>query len=265
MKEIILSKLKEIEKEYQVKILYAVESGSRAWGFPSKDSDYDVRFIYIHQPQWYLSIDPQGIGAKRDVIEVPINDLLDISGWEITKALRLFRKSNPPLLEWLRSNIVYDQQYSFIDNVLLLESEVFYPNSSVYHYLNMAKTNYREYLQGSEVKIKKYFYVLRPILACKWIETNNTVPPIDFQELLNAIISEGPLKTEIEQLLKRKMVGDELNMEPRIESINEYLDKEIEHIEAYCKNLHVKVDDPTQKLDALFRSTLQEVWGSKTE
>lgn len=109
MKEIIISKLKEIENEYQVKILYAVESGSRAWGFPSKDSDYDVRFIYIHQPQWYLSIDPQGIGAKRDVIEVPINDLLDISGWEITKALRLFRKSNPPLLEWLRSNIIYDQ------------------------------------------------------------------------------------------------------------------------------------------------------------
>ncbi|MEB2299510.1 nucleotidyltransferase domain-containing protein [Lysinibacillus xylanilyticus] len=261
MKEIILSKLKEIESEYQVKILYAVESGSRAWGFPSKDSDYDVRFIYIHQPRWYLSIDPQGIGAKRDVIEVPINDLLDISGWEITKALRLFRKSNPPLLEWLRSNIVYDQQYSFIDNVRLLEREVFYPNACLYHYLNMAKNNYREYLQSSEVKIKKYFYVLRPVLACKWIEKNNTVPPIDFQELLNAIISEGPLKTEIQQLLQRKMAGDELNLEPRIERINEYLDKEIEHIETYCKNPHVKMDDPSQKLDALFRSTLQEVWG----
>jgi len=261
MKEMILNKLKEIEKEYQIKILYAVESGSRAWGFPSKDSDYDVRFIYIHQPQWYLSIDPQGIGAKRDVIEMPINDLLDISGWEITKALRLFRKSNPPLLEWLRSNIVYDQQYSFIDNVRLLENEVFYPNASLYHYLNMAKNNYREYLQSSEVKIKKYFYVLRPVLACKWIEKKQTVPPIDFQELLNEIIPEGSLKTEIQQLLKRKIAGEELNMEPKIDSINEYLDKELKHIETYCKNLNIKVDDPTQKLDALFRSTLQEVWG----
>lgn len=93
------------------------------------------------------------------------------------------------------------------------------------------------------------------------IEQKNTVPPIDFQELLNEVISEGPLKTEIQQLLQRKMAGDELNMEPRIESINEYLDKEILHIEAYCKNLYVKVDDPTQKLDALFRKTLQEVWG----
>lgn len=88
------------------------------------------------------------------------------------------------------------------------------------------------------------------------IEQKNTVPPIDFQELLNQVISEGPLKTEIQQLLQRKMAGDELNMEPRIESINEYLDKKILHIEAYCKNLYVKVDDPTQKLDALFRRTL---------
>lgn len=107
MNEIIQQKLVEIEEKYKVKILYAVESGSRAWGFPSKDSDYDVRFIYIHSAEWYLSIDPQEIGAKRGVIEEPIDELLDISGWEITKALRLFRKNNPPLLEWLRSNIVY--------------------------------------------------------------------------------------------------------------------------------------------------------------
>ena len=92
MEGIIQKKLLEIEEKFNVKILYAVESGSRAWGFPSKDSDYDVRFIYIHPPEWYLSIDQQGIGEKRDVIEEPINDLLDISGWEITKTLRLFRK-----------------------------------------------------------------------------------------------------------------------------------------------------------------------------
>ncbi|MGE7675454.1 DNA polymerase beta superfamily protein [Lysinibacillus sp. NPDC094403] len=104
--------------------------------------------------------------------------------------------------------------------------------------------------------LKATFYVLRPVLACKWIEKNITVPPIDFQELLNEIIFDDPLKTEIQQLLQRKMAGEELNMEPRIEIINEYLENEIKHIEAYCKNLHVKVDDSTQKLDALFRSTL---------
>src|SRR5690606_31437707 len=160
------------------------------------DSDYDVRFIYIHQPDWYLSIDQQGIGAKRDVIEMPINDLLDISGWEITKTLRLFRKSNPPLLEWLRSEIIYFQKCSFIDKLRSLEAEIVYTNASLYHYLNMAKNNYREYLQGSEVKIKKYFYVLRPVLACKWIEKYKMVPPINFHELLQKMIPDSELKNE---------------------------------------------------------------------
>ena len=96
MRETILKALKKIEEDYNVKVLYACESGSRAWGFPSKDSDYDVRFIYVHRPEHYLSIDPIGVGNKRDVIEVPINDLLDVSGWDLTKAAKLFRKSNPP-------------------------------------------------------------------------------------------------------------------------------------------------------------------------
>jgi predicted nucleotidyltransferase len=261
MRELIRNKLIEIEENFQVKILYAVESGSRAWGFPSKDSDFDVRFIYIHQPDWYLSIDPQGIGTKRDVIEMPINDLLDISGWEITKALRLFRKSNPPLLEWMRSNMIYYQEYSFIDKLRELETEVFYPNASMYHYLNMAKNNYREYLQGSEVKIKKYFYVLRPVLACKWIEEHKTTPPIDFHELLEAIIPNGPLKMKIEDLLQRKIAGDELDIEPRIQIINDFLDSEIVRIEAYIKTVLVEVEDPTEKLDELFRDLLKEVWG----
>lgn len=260
MNEIIQTKLLEIEEKYKVKILYAVESGSRAWGFPSKDSDYDVRFIYIHPPEWYLSIDPQGIGVKRDVIEEPINDLLDISGWEITKALRLFRKNNPPLLEWLRSNIIYYQKYSFVDNIRSLESSVFYPNSMLHHYLNMAKNNYREYLQGSEVRIKKYFYVLRPILACKWIEKYNTTPPISFHELLEDSLQEGELKNAIEHLLKRKLIGDELDIEPRIYVINDFVENEMERLEEYVKSLKVEAKDPTKILDELFRNTLQEVW-----
>ncbi|RJS60925.1 nucleotidyltransferase domain-containing protein [Bacillus sp. PK3_68] len=260
MNEIIQNKLAAIEERAQVKILYAVEAGSRAWGFPSKDSDFDVRFIYIHRPEWYLSIDPQGIGNKRDVIEEPINDLLDISGWEITKALRLFRKNNPPLLEWLRSNIIYYQKYSFIDSMRSLEPEVFYPNSILYHYLNMAKTNYRHYLQGPEVRIKKYFYVLRPILACKWIEAYNMTPPISFHELVEDIIPEGELKNEVEHLLKRKIIGDELDHEPRIQVITDFVENEIGRLEEYAKTLTAERKDPTHKLNELFRSTLEEVW-----
>lgn len=259
--EIILNKLIEIEEKYQVKVLYAVESGSRAWGFPSKDSDYDVRFIYIHQPDWYLSVDPQGVGKKRDVIEVPINDLLDISGWEITKALRLFRKSNPPLLEWMKSEIVYYQAYSFIDQMRVLEPQVFYSNATLYHYLNMAKKNHKEFLQGAEVKIKKYFYVLRPILACKWIEENQTVPPIDFHELVDAMVSDNDLKREIELLLRRKIAGDEMDLEPRIQLINDFLESEMIRLEAYVKTISIEIADPTEKLNVLFRNTLKEVWG----
>lgn len=260
MHTIIQQKLLEIEEKHRVKVLYAVESGSRAWGFPSKDSDYDVRFIYIHLPEWYLAIDPQGIGQKRDVIEEPINDLLDISGWEITKALRLFRKNNPPLLEWLRSEIVYYQQYKFVDNMRALESDVFYPNSMLHHYLNMAQNNYREYLQGPEVRIKKYFYVLRPILACQWIEKYNTAPPIRFHVLLEDTLHGGELRDSIDRLLERKLAGDEFDLEPRIAVINEFVEREMERFEEYVQSLHIQTGDSTPQLDDLFRNTLQEVW-----
>lgn len=262
MREHIIEVINQIEKDNDVKILFACESGSRAWGFPSKDSDYDVRFIYVHNTNWYLSID-----RKRDVIEIPgrdpisipIHPLLDLSGWELTKALRLFRKSNPPLLEWLRSSIVYYQSYSTIEKMRALDKNIFSPISCLYHYLNMAKGNFRDYLQGNEVRIKKYFYVLRPILAAKWIEKYNSIPPMEFQALLEDILQPGELKESVSTLLKRKIVGEELNLEPRIDIINEYLNKEIEHLEAYTKGLNLEIPDPTSELDQLFRDTLNEV------
>ena len=175
MREQIVEQLRLIEKEEQVRIIYACESGSRAWGFPSKDSDYDVRFLYIRPADWYLSI-----FDRRDVIERPISDMLDINGWDIRKALNLFRKSNPPLLEWLQSPLVYMEAFTVTEQIRRLSPLTFSPRSCMYHYLHMAKGNYRMYLQGEQVNIKKYFYVLRPVLACQWIERSNTMPPIEF-------------------------------------------------------------------------------------
>ncbi|MGG1674504.1 nucleotidyltransferase domain-containing protein [Neobacillus sp. NRS-1170] len=255
MREKVLEEINRIENQYDVKICYAVESGSRAWGFPSKDSDYDVRFIYVHKKEWYLSID-----QKRDVIELPINELLDINGWEIRKALRLFKKSNPPLMEWLHSGIVYYQAFSLVKKMRDIQNKVFLPQSALHHYLNMAKGNYRDYLQGEHVKIKKYFYVLRPILACKWIEKYNTVPPNEFQELVKDLLKEGQLKDEINTLLVRKIKGDELNLEPKVTAINEFIEKEINRIEVYTKTLSVSKEDITPMLDELFREILEEVW-----
>jgi uncharacterized protein len=255
LRDKILAEIKKIEEQYEVKICLAVESGSRAWGFPSKDSDYDVRFIYVHKKDWYLSID-----QKRDVIELPINDLLDINGWEVTKALRLFRKSNPPLMEWLHSGIVYYQAFSLVDQMKTIQNQVFLPQSALYHYLNMAKGNFRDYLRNDEVKIKKYFYVLRPVLACVWIERYNTVPPIAFQTLVEELLEEGQLKREILILLERKISGDELNLEPKVTVINDYLEKEIIRLEEYTKTVKVPKVDMTPILDNLFRTILDEVW-----
>lgn len=255
--------IKQIEKEYAIKILYACESGSRAWGFPSKDSDYDVRFIYVHQKNWYLSID-----QKREVIEIPSHDsltifvdpLLDMSGWELRKALRLFRKSNPPLLEWLRSNMIYHQDFSTIKKIKDLENEIFSPSSLIYHYINMAKGNFREYLQNEMVKSKKYFYVLRPVLAAKWVQTYGTVPPMAFQTLVEILIPDSSLKSEIDRLLQRKMAGEELKLEARIDDINAFLTAELNQLETYAKTITINRIAPTSQLDQIFRETLEEVW-----
>jgi uncharacterized protein len=252
----ILAELERIEHEENVRILYACESGSRAWGFPSKDSDYDVRFIYIRTTDWYLSI-----FEKRDVIERPISDLLDINGWDLRKALNLFRKSNPPLLEWLQSPIVYKENHSIAEQIRRISPLTFSPRSCMHHYLHMAKGNYREYLQGDLVKIKKYFYVLRPILACEWIEKHNTMPPIQFDRLVDELVSAGSeLKEVIDGLLARKRAGDEMDYEPRINPINAFLEEGIAYYERAASGMQPADGNQDQKLDDLFRSVLKEVW-----
>jgi len=177
--EHIQRKLPEIEREHNVRILYAIESGSRAWGFESTDSDYDVRFIYVHAKNWYLNILP-----KRDVIEYPIENVFDFSGWDLRKTFFLMNKSNPVLFEWLRSPIVYLKDDYFFQIIDELSKIYFSPISSIYHYLHMANGNFRQYLQTDIVKTKKYFYVIRPILACLWIEKFNESPPMEFEKLL---------------------------------------------------------------------------------
>jgi len=205
MTEEIKKELCRLEQQHEIKILYAVESGSRAWGFASTDSDWDVRYIYIHKLDWYLSID-----NKKDSQEEILPNDIDLSGWELRKALRLFRKSNPPMLEWLRSPIVYLQQFSTADKLRELAKEYFNPKSCIYHYLSMADGNFSAYLQKDMVRTKKYLYVLRPILACEWIRQTNTIAPMEFQKLVDSQVTDFDVKTEIQNLLKRKMAGEEL-------------------------------------------------------
>mgnify|MGYP000958089761 FL=1 len=131
MKEIIQKKLEEIEKQEHVKIILAVESGSRAWGFDSADSDYDVRFLYVREPEMYLKLD-----NIRDVIEWQLDEVFDISGWDIKKALQLLYKSNPTLFEWINSPIVYKETKETLE-LRDIAKEYFDVKKSVMHYLNM--------------------------------------------------------------------------------------------------------------------------------
>lgn len=254
MKEKIIETLASLEKEENIQILYACESGSRAWGFPSRDSDYDVRFIYIRPVSWYLSINP-----KRDVIELPINDSLDINGWDLQKALRLLRKSNPPLMEWLSSPIVYQEKTKITQRLRDLSGEVFSPKASMYHYLSMAKGNFREYLQGETVRAKKYFYVLRPLLACKWISLREALPPIEFDKLME-LMPSGPIKAWVEGLLERKKAGEELDSEPRIATLNEYIQAELAFNEKLIRGLGTADLVEEEVFDRFFQEALKEAW-----
>lgn len=248
--ERIAGQLAEIEKERGVEILYACESGSRGWGFASRDSDYDVRFIYRHPRDWYLSIED-----GRDVIELPISDKLDTNGWDLRKALRLLRKSNPALLEWLSSPIVYREDAQFMAHFRLLARDYYFPTACLQHYLHMAKANHREYLLGDTVRLKKYFYVLRPVLACLWIEAGRGPVPMRFSSLTEALVDDPKLSAAIADLLVRKIAGDELESGPRISAISDFVEEQLARLGGKLPGRRPRYPDRTA-LEDFFRWAL---------
>ncbi len=224
MLQIIKEKLKEIEERENVKILHCVESGSRAWGFASPDSDYDVRFIYVRPREYYLRLD-----KTRDVIEWQLDDTLDISGWDLQKALRLLYKSNPTIFEWNISPIVYKttEEWKEVSAVI---NRYFNPKSGLYHYLNTARSNYRHFLTGDTVKYKKYFYVLRPLLSCKWVLAEETPPPILFDDLKEKMLDEC-IRADVEELLRLKKTAPEVGESAPFAYLNNYLADKIAEME----------------------------------
>jgi len=259
MRDEILKILNQIENKHNIKIIYAVESGSRGWGFASKDSDWDVRYIYIHNLDWYLQIEQQ-----KDTQEVILPNKIDLSGWELKKALNLFKKSNPPLLEWLSSPIVYIvEKYSTINKLRELAQKFFNPKSSLYHYMHMAIGNYKEYLQGKDiVKLKKYLYILRPILACDWIKETNTPAPMEFSKLVDSQVTDPNIKLEINNLVSRKISGEELGEEPAIPLLNKLIIEKIDFYSKYLPTLKYNNKVDIQLLNQIFKDTLFEAWNN---
>ncbi|GHU05066.1 hypothetical protein FACS1894205_4350 [Alphaproteobacteria bacterium] len=201
---LIQERLSKAEEENQVKILYACETGSRGWGFASADSDFDVRFVYVHEQDWYLCVAPD---EKRDVLEPGIENThageLDINGWDLRKSLNLFRKSNPGLLEWLSSPSVYRERGIFAPSLREAAIKTASPIRLWHHYRGAMESCITRYQDG-RATIKAWFYIMRPLLAMRWIEMEKGVPPMRFDRLMDGVIEDKGLREELDRLVALK-------------------------------------------------------------
>jgi hypothetical protein len=265
----IVSALGSISLRHDVSIIYACESGSRAWGFASEDSDYDVRFVYARHKDWYLNIDSC---SKRDVIDgIPLDwkhEKLDIAGWDLRKALNLFRKGNPPFLEWLNSPTIYVDRFCLAHKLRALSEQHLDKASIVMHYVHMAFSNWKRYLKMdlNDVLIKKYLYVVRPLCAAIYLADTEhrllyelpLVPPVEFDSLLGCVTLPPFVKEEILKLISAKKAGEELGLGPRVPVLDEWISglaAEWAHIEPVRRSLAV----PIEELNTLFRETLEVI------
>lgn len=252
-----MQRLRSAEQEHEIKILYACESGSRAWGFSSPDSDYDVRFIYAHTVDWYLSFD---VEQKRDVIEYPIVDEIDCGGWDARKALYLFSRTNGALLEWLKSPVKYIESGPFAEGLRRMENRAANRKALCYHYSHMARGNAREYLLKDQARLKKYFYVLRPLLAIRYIESYDQPPPIEFQSLVDSVAPEE-IKPAISKLLEMKKNSSEMGLGPPIPIINDFISTESErHGESFKGQGRPDIQESKkvrEELNRLFRKSIR--------
>jgi predicted nucleotidyltransferase len=243
--------LQTIVVEQGVQILYACESGSRAWEFASQDSDYDVRFLYMRPPEAYLQLD-----IPRDVIERPIVDDLDVNGWDIFKAMRLLRKSNPPLLEWLYSPIVYQETSPWIAQLREIARQGYGAPAVFYHYRHMAYGNYHQYIeQKTQVPLKKYLYVLRPVIALCFIEEHSSFPPTSFLHTLASVRIEQAVREHIEELIVRKQAGREMGMGDADPILNVFIEKHLARWNTPTF-VHNEKHEMTKQLNEILRDML---------
>ena len=241
--------LDETERLEGVRILHAVESGSRAWGFASPDSDYDVRFVYVRPADDYLRLD-----EPRDVIELQPDEILDINGWDLKKALRQFARGNATLFEWSGSPIVYrtTEEWARIDAIA---KRCFSVKAAVHHYVGTASGTLQGYLLGDTVRYKKYFYALRPLLAARYIEQYHTAPPVPFDDLLKTELP-ADLRKGIGELLELKKNTTEGEENPHIPVIKEFIEKETARQKEIAENLPDDRSRDYTALNRLFKSVV---------
>jgi uncharacterized protein len=243
-------RLSSVEVDEGVRILFAVESGSRAWGFPSPDSDYDVRFVYVRPTADYLRLEPM-----RDVIERPLDGLWDISGWDLKKALLLFRRGNAVVVEWLRSPLVYRQVPAAGDELRSLADRHCAPEDAIRHYFGLLRGAWqRDFADRPTVRLKKYFYVLRSAAALAWVRRHGSSPPMALPDLLEGGVLPTQLGPAVADMLAAKARTNELGEGTRHAELDHYIVDQLEWAKASgavgARRRSQELEDAT---DALFR------------
>lgn len=242
--------LNEIEQQKDIKILLACETGSRAWGFPSPDSDFDIRIIYAHKKDWYLSL-----SEKKDSIEMMFeNNDIDVAGWDLRKSLRLLRKSNAPILERLQSPIIYKHDPLFLEGIWSLAESYYSRIATIHHYLSMAK-NFRFDLNDESYKLKKFFYALRSVTATRWILEKDTPPPMIFMEMVDGLDLPNHLVKRIKELIQLKSTISESYLHQGEKELIDFIDKCILKAEGERTNLPSSKGNSLE-LDAFFIKTI---------
>jgi len=215
----------QVEDEHGVTVLYACESGSRAWGFPSTDSDYDVRFVYVHPRNWYLSID---LERRDDTIDPPIAGEIDLHGWDLRKALGLFRTANPTLLDWLQSPIVYREETAVMERWRALIPDYYTPRAAGHAYRGMARSVAEQNVSAEPIPHKAYLYVLRALLAVRWAEQDRGPVPVEFERLVGATVEDAALRAAIDDLVAQKRAGTEQEAGSRLPTLHNFIEAELD-------------------------------------
>lgn len=249
MEKRILAKLNEIEGEYGISILYSCESGSRGWQFPSPDSDYDVRFIYIRPVESYLSVK-----ETEDHIALPINDELDVYGWDLRKILKLMRKSNVTGFEWLQSPIVYRENAPFVAALAELGGRYFDAKTNACHYLGLVRKFTGDAPGRESVTIKGLFYILRSLLCAKWNIEKQAIAPLTIYDLM--VLLPAAIQEEVHALIALKAASPEQLMVTVSAGMAHFINTEIAACNAGIDRLQKQVFD-TAALDAFFVQTLR--------
>lgn len=250
MQREIAQHLEQVERQHNVKILYACESGSRSWGFASPDSDYDLRFIYQQPLDHYLKI-----YEATENLDLAINGDLDSNGWDLRKTLRLIARSNATPLEWLQSPVVYRETPGFKEALWPLCAQYFDARTSIHHYLGIAKGAMEALGADGSLKIKKLFYILRPLLAAQWCATRKTIAPMDIGTLSQLL--PRSLQDTVKDLIAQKALAPEGAVIHVDEALHAWINAVTDSCIAEARTLKTEAR-PVASLDLFFKKMIYD-------